>query len=95
MQHFLKFKLEAISTTINETDKAKGVKSILSFRHEEIINGLTQVNIISIKSQVEVDPKLYLNKMVTAEVLLTIISADSKFSKPKVYYKALNLKIEQ
>ena len=90
MKHFIQFKPESI-TEPSEQDRAKGVKSILSYYEEIEVKGLKQILVKSIKSTVEADPKLFLNKQVLCEVQMTVIP--KQFGKPDIYFKASSLKL--
>lgn len=92
MKMYLEFEVKAIVEP-TEPQKAQGVKNVISFFSEEMVNGLKQINVITIKSVIPVEQK-YLNKVVLAEVQQVVIGSESKFSKPKVYYKILNLNLK-
>lgn len=93
MKMYLEFEVKAIVEP-TEPQKAQGIKNVVSFYSEELVNGLKQVNVITIKSLISIEQK-YLNKVVVAEVQQVIINGENKFSKAKAYYKIINLKLAQ
>jgi hypothetical protein len=90
MKILLEFEIKAIVEP-NEQQKAQGIKNLISFYSEELVSGLKQVNVVTVKSLVAIDQKL-LNKLILAEVQQTIINGENKFAKPKVYFKLINFK---
>lgn len=91
MKYFIQFKLLSVTTPSVE-DLGNGVKAVLNFIEEEEVAGLKQQTVRKVKSLVAIDEK-WINKEIIAEVKVSIIS--QQYSKPKIYFKALSIKMAQ